>query len=69
MLQRLSLFVGRAFTFHPSDLRREDGQTTLEYTIVAALVVAMAVAAFVIFSAQVSAAVTKLGTYVQNQVP
>jgi Flp pilus assembly pilin Flp len=69
MLQRFSLLMARALTFSLEDLRREDGQTTLEYTVVVVLVVAMAAAAFVLFGTAVTNAITKLSTYIQNQVP
>jgi Flp pilus assembly pilin Flp len=60
MFQRLSLILGRAFAFSPEDLRREDGQTTLEYAVVTAVVVAMAIAAAALFTGAVSAAVAKI---------
>jgi Flp pilus assembly pilin Flp len=62
MLQRISLFLGRAFTFSPEDLRNEDGQTTLEYAVVTAVVVVMAIGAAAAFTGAVGDAVTKITT-------
>jgi Flp pilus assembly pilin Flp len=62
MFQRLSQFMGRAFTFSLEDLRREDGQTTLEYTVVAVLVVVMAGGAFFAFKGAVTSAISQIGT-------
>jgi Flp pilus assembly pilin Flp len=69
MYYRLSPLVARAFTFSLDDLRREDGQTTVEYAIVVALVIAMAVTVFAVLSGSVSTFMTKVGTYISNQVP
>ena len=41
MYQRLSVFIGRAFSLRLEDLKREEGQTTVEYAIVLALVLAI----------------------------
>ena len=60
MFQRLSLILGRAFTFRAEDLRREDGQTTIEYAVVTAVVVAMAIAAGLLFTGAVQAAVKSI---------
>jgi hypothetical protein len=68
MLQRLSLFMGRALTFRPEDLAREDGQTTLEYTVVAVLVVVMAGVAFVAFSGAVTAAIGRIAGLITNAI-
>ena len=69
MYQRLSVFIGRAFSFRLEDLKREEGQTTVEYAIVLALVIAMAVAAFAILSTAVSGFMTKVGQAIANQLP
>ena len=60
MFQRLSLILGRAFAFNADDLRREDGQTTLEYAVVTAVVVVMAIGAAALFTGAVGDAVTKI---------
>ena len=69
MYQRLSVFIGRAFSLRLEDLKREEGQTTVEYAIVLALVIAMAVAAFAILSTAVSDFMTKVGQAIANQLP
>jgi Flp pilus assembly pilin Flp len=69
MLQRFSLFVGRAFTFSLEDLRREDGQTTLEYAVVTAVVVVMAIGAAALFTGAVTTAVGKITSAINTIVP
>jgi Flp pilus assembly pilin Flp len=69
MYYRLSSLVARAFAFSLEDLRREDGQTTVEYAIVVALVIAMAVTVFAVLSGSISGFMTKVGTYISTQVP
>jgi len=69
LYQRLSVFIGRAFSLRLEDLKREEGQTTVEYAIVLALVIAMAVAAFAILSTAVSDFMTKVGQAIANQLP
>jgi Flp pilus assembly pilin Flp len=68
MFQRLSQFMGRVFTFSVEDLRREDGQTTLEYTVVAVLVVVMAGAVFIVFKGAVTSAVSQIGTQLTSAI-
>ncbi|MGZ4413621.1 MAG: Flp family type IVb pilin [Gaiellaceae bacterium] len=68
MLQRFSLFMGRALTFRLEDLRREDGQTTLEYTVVSVLVVAMAGAVFVVFEGAVTSAVNRIAGLITSAI-
>jgi Flp pilus assembly pilin Flp len=68
MLQRLTLFMGRAFTFRPSDLALEDGQTTLEYTILGAVVVAMAVGLLGAFTGELTTAITKVGAFISTEL-
>lgn len=46
MIERLSILMGRVATLSLEDLKREDGQTTVEYAVVATLVIAMAILAF-----------------------
>jgi Flp pilus assembly pilin Flp len=46
MLDRFSILVSRIATFNLEDLKREEGQTTVEYAVVITLVIAMAILAF-----------------------
>jgi Flp pilus assembly pilin Flp len=69
MFQRFSLILGRAFTFSPEDLAREDGQTTLEYAVVTAVVVVMAIGAAALFTGAVTTAVGKITTAINGIVP
>ena len=69
MLDRFSLLLARAQTLSLNDLRREDGQTTVEYAIVVALVIAMAVTVFGVLTGSVSTFMTSVGTYISSQVP
>jgi Flp pilus assembly pilin Flp len=69
MRNRFSLLLARAYTLSLEDLRREEGQTTVEYAIVVALVVAMAVAVFATLSTAVSGFMTSVGTSISNALP
>jgi Flp pilus assembly pilin Flp len=62
MIERLSLLIGRMTTFSLEDLKREDGQTTVEYAVVATLVIAMAIAAFALLNGAVGTFMTSIGT-------
>jgi Flp pilus assembly pilin Flp len=46
MLDRFSILLSRIATFNLEDLKREEGQTTVEYAVVITLVIAMAILAF-----------------------
>jgi Flp pilus assembly pilin Flp len=46
MLDRFSILIGRIRTMSLEDLKREEGQTTVEYAVVITLVIAMAILAF-----------------------
>jgi Flp pilus assembly pilin Flp len=54
MLDRFSVLMGRVATLSLEDLKREEGQTTVEYAVVITLVIAMAVIAFTALSNSVS---------------
>lgn len=66
MLHRFQALLARAATL---DLRREDGQTTVEYAIVLALVVAMAVAVFATLSTAVGNFMTSVGNSITGALP
>jgi Flp pilus assembly pilin Flp len=53
MLDRFSVLIGRIATVSLEDLRREEGQTTVEYAVVITLVIAMAILAFAALSTAV----------------
>jgi Flp pilus assembly pilin Flp len=61
MLDRFSILIGRIATLSLEDLRREEGQTTIEYAVVATLVIAMAVAAFALLNKAVGTFMTSIG--------
>jgi Flp pilus assembly pilin Flp len=69
MYYRLAPLVARMFTFSLEDLRREDGQTTVEYAIVVALVIAMAVTVFAVLTTSISGFMTSVGNYISSKVP
>jgi Flp pilus assembly pilin Flp len=62
MIERLSLLIGRMTTFSLEDIKREDGQTTVEYAVVATLVIAMAIAAFATLNGAVGTFMSSIGT-------
>jgi Flp pilus assembly pilin Flp len=39
MLERIQLFLGKAFTFDPKGLKGQEGQTATEYAVVLAVLV------------------------------
>jgi Flp pilus assembly pilin Flp len=59
MLDRFSILIGRIATLSLEDLKREEGQTTVEYAVVITLVIAMAIIAFTALSGAVQ---TFMGT-------
>jgi Flp pilus assembly pilin Flp len=62
MLDRFSILIGRIAAFSLEDLKREEGQTTVEYAVVATLVIAMAIAAFALLNTAVGTFMTGIGT-------
>jgi len=68
MRNRLSVLIGRGFT-RIEDLKREEGQTTVEYALVIALVVGMAVTVFGFLTPFVSDFFTKLNGIITNTLP
>ena len=60
MIDRLSILIGRIFTMSLEDLKRDEGQTTVEYAVVLVLVIAMAIAAFGFLSSGVQSAMTSI---------
>jgi len=62
MLDRFSILIGRIAAFSLEDLKREEGQTTVEYAVVATLVIAMAIAAFALLNTAVGTFMTSIGT-------
>ena len=68
MIERLSLMIGRVAALSLEDLRREDGQTTVEYAIVLVLVIIMATAAFTALGVSVDGAMTAIGTKISGLI-
>lgn len=69
MVARLSVLVARMRMLRLEDLKREEGQTTVEYAIVVALVVAMAVLVFATLSDAVADFMTAVGTSITGALP
>jgi Flp pilus assembly pilin Flp len=61
MFERTSLLVGRIAMFRLEDLKREEGQTTVEYSVVLVLVIALAVAAFAALTGSMSTFMSAVG--------
>jgi Flp pilus assembly pilin Flp len=59
MLDRFSVLIGRVAAVSLEDLKREEGQTTVEYAVVLVLVIALAIAAFATLS-------TAVGTFMSS---
>jgi Flp pilus assembly pilin Flp len=62
MIERLSILIGRVATLRLEDLKREEGQTTVEYSVVLVLVIAMAVAAFAALNGSITSFMSTIGT-------
>jgi Flp pilus assembly pilin Flp len=62
MLDRFSILIGRIATVDLEDLKREVGQTTVEYAVVLALVIALAIAAFATLSTAVGTFMSSIAT-------
>jgi Flp pilus assembly pilin Flp len=68
MYERIGLLLARAYT-RAQDLEREDGQTTVEYAIIVALVIVMAIAAFAVLQTQVTDFMSKIGSKISAVLP
>jgi Flp pilus assembly pilin Flp len=64
MFERFSLMIGRALTFDLESLRREDGQTVVEY----GLVLAFVAIALVTILGVLSGGINTFITAVNNQI-
>jgi Flp pilus assembly pilin Flp len=64
MLDRFSILIGRIATVSLEDLKREEGQTTVEYAVVLVLVIAMAIVAFTALSTAVQGFMTSIGAQI-----
>ena len=62
MLDRFSILMSRIATFNLEDLKREEGQTTVEYAVVITLVIAMAILAFTALSGAVQTFMGSIAT-------
>jgi Flp pilus assembly pilin Flp len=69
MLDRLSVLVGRVATLSLEDLKREDGQTTVEYAVVLVLVILLATAVFAALNTSVSGAMANIGSKITDLIP
>lgn len=69
MIERLSLLIGRVATLSLDDLKREDGQTTVEYAVVLVLVVLMAIAVFGVLSTGVQSVMTSIANQITSLIP
>jgi Flp pilus assembly pilin Flp len=69
MLDRLSVLIGRVATLRLEDLKREDGQTTVEYAVVLVLVILLATAVFAALGTAVSGAMTQIGAKITSLIP
>jgi Flp pilus assembly pilin Flp len=66
MIDRLAILIGRVATLSLEDLKREEGQTTVEYAVVATLVIAMAIAAFALLNSAVGSFMTSIGAQLKG---
>jgi Flp pilus assembly pilin Flp len=68
MFERLNVLFGRAYC-RLQDIKREEGQTTVEYAIIVALVIVMAIAAFAVLQTQVTSFMSKIGSKISAVIP
>lgn len=69
MHERISLLMGRVAASTLNAIKRDDGQTTVEYAVILALVIALAVGAFAVLDPAVTDFMSKVGTSITNQLP
>lgn len=69
MIDRFSILIGRVATLSLEDLRREDGQTTVEYAVVLVLVIIMATAVFATLSTAVGSFMSSIGSTITGLIP
>ena len=69
MMERISLLLGRVARLSLDDLKREDGQTTVEYAVVLVLVILLATAVFTVLEGSVSKAMTAIGSQITALIP
>jgi Flp pilus assembly pilin Flp len=62
-------YKGMAFVIgRVAALKDEEGQTTVEYAVVLALVIALAIAAFTVLGGSINGVMTKIGDAISNQI-
>jgi Flp pilus assembly pilin Flp len=66
MYERFLAMLGRAYTFELSDLRRQDGQTVTEYSVVLAFVAVALVAVLVSINVGIKGFIAKVVTDLGN---
>ena len=69
MLDRLSVLIGRVATLSLEDLKRQDGQTTVEYAVVLVLVILLATAVFTALKGSVVTAMGAIGDKITSLIP
>lgn len=68
LLDGVTVALGRALTFSREDLRSEDGQGAVEYALVVLGVAAIIAAAVAGFTTQITAFMTAAGTKLQTYI-
>lgn len=66
MWERFNLLLGRVSV---ADLKREDGQTTVEYAAILVGILALALLITSVLVPAVSTALTNVGNSIKNQIP
>lgn len=69
MLERIQLFLGKAFLLDAEDLKRQEGQTATEYAVVIGVVVIGVGGACALLKDQIGAFITKVGGRLDALVP
>ncbi len=69
MLNRVQMFLGRAFTLEAEDLKREEGQTVTEYAVVLGVLLVGLASIVVVLKTGISDFLTKVSTALSNLLP
>jgi Flp pilus assembly pilin Flp len=69
MVERFQHLLARVYTLSLDDLKRDEGQTTVEYAVVLVLVVIMAVAVFGVLQTGVESVMTSIKNQLVDLIP
>jgi Flp pilus assembly pilin Flp len=69
MLNRIQMFLGRAFTLEAEDLRREEGQTVTEYAVVLGVLLVGLASIVLVLKTGINTFLTKVSNALSALIP